>query len=318
MEDVDTIKKLSKYINDFRLVAHRMGYLMQGYPENSMANITSMFDDKETLDSIDGIEFDIRFTRDNVPVILHDTRMGDICDTPFIVEKTDYKDLKDLKCGFRKSTYKSDIPWGENKNFNLLSLEEFLAFLMDNRNKLADKIIKIETKEIGIIEEHAVAFQKLLKKYELLNENIVHLSFLATNLKAIRELQVQSGDSLTRTDLLVDNVIRRPFIRNYDSFLDVVSLGIKEIVPLGEFDVDFKTKITAELIAYFSKIRNGVNEGWMRELVKSRSSIGIYTINDLVGLEELFKRVSEEFFDEYANKIIITTANPKYIRSLCK
>lgn len=318
MEDIETVKKLSKYINDFRLIAHRMGYLMQGYPENSMANITSMFGDQETLDSIDGIEFEIRFTRDNVPVILHDTRMGDICDTPFIVEKTDYKDLKDLKCGFRKSTYKSDIPWDENKNFNLLSLEEFLVFLMDNRNKLVDKIIKIETKEIGLTESHAIAFKELLKKYEALNENIVHLSFLARNLKAVRELQVLSGDSLTRIDLLVDNTIRRPFIRNYDSFLDVISLGIKEIVPLGEFDVDFKTKLTAKIITYFSKIRNGVNEEWMRELVKTRSSIGIYTINDLIGLEELFKRVSEEFLDEYASKIIITTANPKYIRSLCK
>lgn len=318
MENQGAKEKLSKYINKFRFVAHRLGYLMQGYPENSMANVTSIFEDEETLSGIDGIEFDIRFTRDNVPVILHDARTGDICDSPFIVEKTDYKDIKDLQCGFRKSTYKSDIPWDENKTFRLMTLDQLLSFLVYNRNKLGDKIIKVETKEIGISEAHALAFKDVLRRYRILNENIVHLSFLSNNLKAIRELQVQSGDSLTRTDLLLDNTLRRPFIKRYDSFLDVVSLGIKEIVPLGEFDVDFKTKLTADIIAFFSKIRFGVNEEWMRELVRTRSSIGIYTINELEGIEELFRRLSEEFLDEYADKIIITTADPKHIRSLCK
>lgn len=318
MKDKEIVLLLSKYIDRFRFVAHRLGYLMQGYPENSFENITTIFENKKILDNIDGIEFDIRFTKDNVPIILHDSRTADISDIVLVVEKTNYQDLKDIVCGHRKTLYKSETNWKENQNFKLTSLEDAFIFFEKNKEKLGNKIIKIETKEIWMTKGHAVAFKNILNKYSNLNKNIVHLSFIIRNLYMVRKLQEKEGLELTKTDLLNDNKISRLYVRFFYKYLDTISFGIKETPILAKYKVDFITRFKASTIAYFSGKRNAVNERWMIEVLKLKPYIGIYTINDLVGIKELFKKLSKDFLDKYSDRIFITTADPIYLKTICK
>ena len=59
----------NKKINNISLIAHRLGYKMTMFPENSIAAINEIFSQKHLLDSCSGFEFDICFTKDNIPII---------------------------------------------------------------------------------------------------------------------------------------------------------------------------------------------------------------------------------------------------------
>ena len=132
-----------KNIDKYKLIAHRLGFIMEGYPENSLDNLVSLFKKPKTLDLISGIEFDIQFTKDHVPVLIHDFNTADISDTAMVIRKSNFEDLKSIKCGYRRSNYLNNIPWKENKNFSIQSLEEVLAFFLYNKDKLKNKSIKI-------------------------------------------------------------------------------------------------------------------------------------------------------------------------------
>jgi glycerophosphoryl diester phosphodiesterase len=108
LNDKEAINSFLINKDRYKLIAHRLGFLMEGYPENSIENVVSILENKDTLDSIDGIEFDIHFTKDNVPMVVHDFNLADISDECIKVKKTNYEDLKDIKCGYRKSEYNSD------------------------------------------------------------------------------------------------------------------------------------------------------------------------------------------------------------------
>ncbi len=316
MEEKEAVLKFSKYLNSLRFVAHRLGFLMQGYPENSLENLESIFESDEVLDYIYGIEFDIQFTEDHIPVINHDASTSDISEESRVIRKSPFDEIGMIKCGYRRSTYISDILWEENKTFYLKSLETLLAFIADNKSKFGDRIIKIESKNPILNKEDIISFNKLLYRYNILRDNMIHLSFFPWNLKQIREFQIENGLPLTKTDLLVDNRIMRPVAFMYSSYLDGISLGLKESIPQGSLELSERAKNMYELNKAFSSLRNGVKEEWVRKIIERYGSVGIYTVNNINEVIEFLNRLSLEFLDEYADRIIITSDNPKYIRQL--
>lgn len=72
---------LIKELRNMKLIAHRLGYQMTPYPENSLEVLQTIFENQEMLDACSGFEFDICFTKDHVPVVIHDKYIDDISDS---------------------------------------------------------------------------------------------------------------------------------------------------------------------------------------------------------------------------------------------
>ena len=165
---IDQEEKIKYFLNNltrYKFIAHRLGFLMEGYPENSLDNVISMINNPDSLNEIFGIELDIQFTKDHIPVIIHDANTADISETSLDISKSTYEDLQKLKCGYRRSDYRSDFPWEENNNYTLQTLNNLLSLISDNEAKFADKRIKIETKSLSLKKEDLNQATKDLKAY---------------------------------------------------------------------------------------------------------------------------------------------------------
>jgi len=90
-------------LNKLKTIAHRLGYSMTNYPENSIEVLETIFNDENLLASCNGFEFDICFTKDNVPVVIHDKYIDDISDNTGLVKTYTLDELKNIYFGFRKS-----------------------------------------------------------------------------------------------------------------------------------------------------------------------------------------------------------------------
>jgi len=99
MKFIDEIKKV-------KLVAHRLGYQMTPYPENSLEVVKYIFENKELLDVCYGFEFDICFTKDHIPVVIHDKYIDDITDNYGMIKNYSIDELRKFKFKFRKSLKK--------------------------------------------------------------------------------------------------------------------------------------------------------------------------------------------------------------------
>lgn len=316
LNNIESINTFLKHVDKYKLIAHRLGFLMEGYPENSLDNLVSIFNNQNTLNCINGIELDVQFTSDHIPVIIHDSSTADISEIARKIGKTNYNEVKNIKCGYRRSDYNINTPWNKNSNYNLQTLSNLLDFLMDNRSKLGDKIIKIETKSTILKKEDIITLKKLLIKYKTLNDNMVHISFFPWNLYRLRELEKKESLKMVKTELLADFNFERPLTKIWSSSIDGISLGIKNAEIKGSIELNKEAKNTANLSSFFYTKRNAISEEWLREIIKTYGYAGIYTINNIEDIAELSKRVSTEFLDEYANKLTITSDNPKYLRKL--
>lgn len=312
----DPINIFLKNIDRYRFIAHRLGFLMEGYPENSFANVESIFGNDDTLACIDGLEFDIQFTSDHIPVIVHDFETSDIGEKNMSIIKSPYEAVKKIKCGYRKSEYNSSIPWEENKSFYLHTLEEFLRYMADNCGKLGDRIIKIESKYPILKKEDIIALKELLNKYKSLKENIMHISFFPWHLHNLRSLENDERLELTRTEVLVDFSFEKTLASIWDSSIDGISLGVKSERIVGNMEIDSAAKRMSNLIAAFSQNRNALSENWAKQIIEKYRYLGIYTINTEQDILELLSRVSPEFINEYADKLVITSDNPGYFKHL--
>ena len=76
-----------KKLPHISLVAHRLGYAMTNFPENSIMVLETIFNDKKLLNSCNGFEFDICFTKDNIPVVIHDKHIDDVSNGVGMVKK---------------------------------------------------------------------------------------------------------------------------------------------------------------------------------------------------------------------------------------
>ncbi len=311
-----SIDAFMRNLERYKLVAHRLGYMMEGYPENSMDNLKSLFYSQERLAGIQGIEFDIHFSADNVPFVIHDFNVSDISKEKYAIKKTLSEVLTSVKCGYRRSSYNDDVPWDENNNFNLMTLEELLSFLADNRDKLSDKVIKIETKSPFLRREDIISLKNVLGKHNVLSENFLHISFFPWNLSKLRSLEQEKSLPLTKTEVLIDFSFEKPLEKIWGSSIDGVSLGLKNMPITGTLKLDRKSKRTANANAFFYTRRNALSEEWLNDSINTYGYAGIYTVNDRGVVEELLSRVSPEFLDGNADKLYITSDNPASLRKI--
>ena len=108
-----------------KLIAHRLGYQMTQYSENSLEVLKSIFENKELLNACDGFEFDICFTKDCIPVVIHDKYIDDFSDNYGLIEDYTLEELGILNFKFRKN-----LKFGNDSiSYKIITLEEILTFL---------------------------------------------------------------------------------------------------------------------------------------------------------------------------------------------
>lgn len=301
-------------IKDLKFIAHRLGYAMTDYPENSIEVLETIFDNKKMLDACYGFEFDICFTKDNIPIVIHDKYIDDITDSVGLVKSYNLKDLKEMSFGFRKS-----LNTNNNYKFKIITLEEILTFFKNNIDKLDNKLIKIETKEAYKISKNNMKMlAKIINKFPNLNKNIIHLSFYPQNLIILKKIQRKNNYILVKNDLLCDYKIIASLAKSIKE-INNISLRIK-VKDLTKTNKTYTNRVNRKLFMdiFFMKFSNAINEKLMRKIIKKTGLVGVYVLNDENDIEEFCKNISEEFFKEHYQKFIFTSNNPIYLKSISK
>ena len=303
-----------KRLKSLKIMAHRLGYKMTNYPENSINVLYEIFNNENMLNACDGFEFDICFTKDHIPVVIHDKYIDDISNGYGLIKKYTLNELKKFNFGYRKSLNDND-----SKDYKIITLEEVLDFFKHNIYLLGDKIIKIETKDIlNSNNKNLFILANIFDKYIDIGSNIIHLSYYPQNLINLKNIQKSKGYVLTKSDLLCDDVLTFNISRLFKS-LDGISLRIVTTSlpkPSKNNSRRVNKKIRSDL--FFIKYAKRLDEKTLKYVIDKYGSIGLYTLNDEVEIDNFCKYVSEEFFDEYYDKIIFTSDNPLKLKLLSR
>lgn len=301
-----------KKLESLKIVAHRLGYKMTNYPENSIDVLYAIFNNEGMLNSCDGFEFDICFTKDHIPVVIHDKYIDDISDGNGLIKEYFLEELKKFNFGYRKS-----LNVNSSKDYKIVTLEEVLDFFTNNKNLLGKKIIKIETKDIlNSNNKNLVVLADIFDKYTDIRSNIIHLSYYPQNLINLKKIQKAKGYTLTKSDLLIDDKITYYVSRLFKS-LDGISLRIITTSlpkPSKNNSKRVNKKIKSDL--FFIKYAKKLDEKTLEYIINKYGSIGLYTLNDEVEIDNFCKYISEEFFNKYSDKIIFTSDNPLKLKQL--
>lgn len=297
-------------IESLKFIAHRLGFEMTNYPENSLDVIKDIFEDEKKLNSCGGFEFDICFTKDHFPVVIHDKYIDDISNGVGLVKKYTIRDLEKVNFGFRKSLNNSKL-----NSFKIVTLENMLDFFRKHKVKLGEKIIKIETKETFTFNINNLKnLAETLNKYPELSNNIVHLSYHPQNLITLKRIQLKNNYSITKSDLLCDynfmvNISR--LIQN----LDCISLRIKHTkFPIVNSNNTKRVNKKIRFDTFFMKFSNAISERNIKYAIEKYGSVGVYVLNDVEDITEFCKNISEDFFLEYLHKFVFTSDNPMFLK----
>ena len=307
-----------KNLKKMKLVAHRLGYKMTNYPENSLGVLKTIFEDDKLLDACDGFEFDICFTKDNIPVVIHDKYIDDISDTYGMIKDFTVADLKKLTFKSRKSI----DSLSKKLSYKIVTLDELLLFFKDNIHLLKEKIIKIETKDyiytnkFNNNDKNLKNLAVILNKYPELHPNIIHLSFWPLNLSKLKKIQKENGYLLTNNDFLCDYSFL-VFLTKFMPYLDNISLRIR-MRNLPKKDKKNSKRVNKKISfdRKWMRFTDALKEKNIKYAVKKFGKVNLYTLNSDDDVKELCKRISDEFFEQYKDKIYITTDNPFYIRNI--
>lgn len=307
-------------LKQMKLIAHRLGYQMTQYPENSLEVLKSIFENKELLNACGGFEFDICFTKDHIPVVIHDKYIDDISDNYGLIEDYTLEELRKLNFKFRKSL-KFD---NDSISYKIITLEEILIFFENNIALLENKIIKIETKDYifttknNFNMKNLTTFANIINKFPNLCENIVHLSFWPLNLLLLKKIQKKNNYKSTRNDLLCDYSIL-VFLTRFMPYLDNISLRIKTS-NLAKNDNNNSKRVNKKIKSdlFWMKFADAIKENNLRYAINKYGSVGIYVLNDYGEMDELCRHISYDFFKDNSKNIIITTNNPIYLKKMKK
>ena len=146
---------MGNYAEMFRLIGHRGAAGLA--PENTMPSFVKAYECGATA-----IEFDVRLTKDGVPIIYHDDNFKRLTGVDAYVADVSFEETKKLRV-------KGEAP--------IPTLEEVLEFAS---GKLA---VDVELKVVGIEEETV----NLLRKYGLEDKALI-TSFLPTVLSEIKNI----------------------------------------------------------------------------------------------------------------------------------
>lgn len=149
-------------MNQIKVIAHRGGYKESHTRENSKEAILYAI----SKDYVDGVEFDIRITKDKKIVLIHNSSIK-YHNKRYKVAHTNYQTLNEI--------------YFKIYHTKLITLEEILAFIPKN------KLIFLEIKSIskGLEKENLKLIDHTLRKYP--SKKITLLSFLYKYLKYFNE-----------------------------------------------------------------------------------------------------------------------------------
>ena len=307
------IEDFIKELKEIKLIAHRFGYNMTNYPENSFDAFKEVFKNKELLNSCDGFEFDICFTKDHEPILYHDKYIDDVTDSVGYIRNYTLEELKNINFSFRKSLYRN-----EKKDYkhNVLTLEEVLTFFQDNIKLLENKIIKIETKEAyKLNKNNMLKLATIINKFPSLKNNLFHLSYWPQNLLILKKIQKNNNLISIKNDLLCDYKLL-VYISYLFKAIDNISLRIKTSALIDIDKSNTKTvnrKIFIDKL--FMKFSNTIDEKLLKKVIKKYKSVGLFVLNDIKEIEVLCNKLSYEFIKESKDKLIITTDNPLKLKN---
>lgn len=309
-----SLKEFCDHLKKIKLIAHKLGYIMTNYPENSIDAIKEIFNNKDLLECCNGFEFDICFTKDNIPILAHDKYIDDISDHTGYIKDYTLDELKKINFSFRKT-----ISNEKNKEYTykVLPLKEIFQFFKENKKYLGEKIIKIETKEAyKISKKNMTSLAKTIDEFNELKDNLVHLSYWPQNLIILKKIQEKNKFNTIKTDLLCDYKIMI-YVAKLLKSIDNISLRIKtNSLPTTNKNNSKRVnrKITIDKLSM--KFSNTIDEITIKNIIKKYGNVGLYVLNDENEINILTKKLSSTFIKENINNIIITTDNPKKIKHI--
>ncbi len=292
--------------NELKIIAHRLGYLETNFPENSIESLKVIFENNEFLKNCDGFEFDVVFTKDNIPVVIHDEFIDDVSNGKGSVGKYTLSELKNFDFNYRKSSiYTGDY------NFKIVSLEEILSFFSNNIDKLDNKIIKVETKEVILgTDSRIIGLAKIFNKFSILQKNIVHLSYVPTNLVNLKKYQTLHDLNIIKSDLLCEYSVIL-WLGMYLKSIDNISFRLKTYY---DFSIKNATNIRTFLKTIWNycviSIGNVLNETNFEFALNRFAEIGIYVLNDQSDICKLYEKINPMLIETNLNKITITSDAP--------
>lgn len=306
------LKKLENELKDMKLIAHRLGFIMTKYPENSLDAIKDIFKNQTLLNCCDGFEFDICFTKDNIPILVHDKYIDDITDNVGYVRNFSLSELKKMNFTFRKTLYRSEK---KSYTYTILTLDDALEFFKQNIELLKDKIIKIETKEAyKISKKNMFSLAQIINKFPELQNNLIHLSYWPQNLRTLKRVQKKYDFLEIQNDLLCDYKIM-VYVAKIMKSIDNISLRIKTSSLPNKNEHNTKRvnrKIFVDKL--FMSLSNTIDEKLINNIIKKYGSVGLFVLNDVNEMNILCKKLSYSFLKNNKENIVITTDNPLLIK----
>jgi glycerophosphoryl diester phosphodiesterase len=184
-------------------------------PENTMAAFRAAI-----AAGADGIEFDVRLTRDSVPVVIHDSTLRRTGGRSEHIADLTWPELEQIDVGSWLAS-KKKLPPGSFTNQTVPSLEELLTLYESN-----DSLLYLEMKCDSSTEYEplAEACCKLIQEYSMKKRVIIECFQLAA-LKVVRDIDPQ-----IKTAALFEPALTKPSVLSDQRILDqAMAVGASEL-----------------------------------------------------------------------------------------
>lgn len=165
------IKTESTEETQLPLINHR-GYSLEA-PENTMPAYAL-----SVRKGYEYVETDVQFTKDNVPVLIHDTTIDRTSDGTGEVASFTYKQLQNYDFSYKSN---STERWAGYEGTKIATFEEFIAFC--SRNHLHPYI----EMKISMTESQVQTLYDLVKQYDM-QFNVTWISFYVKDLLCMKNL----------------------------------------------------------------------------------------------------------------------------------
>ena len=150
------------------------------------------------------VECDVQFTKDNIPVLIHDEDIKRTSNGSGLVAELDYVDLLEYDFGSWKDK--------EYINTRIATFEEFIKLCLD-----LNLVAYVEIKSsIDICQANIL--MDIVNDYEMF-EDILWISFNLNNLKLIRDVDSRSSLGLIGKKLNMDLIDRAKTLKTKDNFV---------------------------------------------------------------------------------------------------
>ncbi len=201
------------------IIAHRGA--SKSAPENTLAAI-----DKAIIQGTDIIEIDIRFTKDGIPILLHDSKLGRT------TNDKENKNIEDVDLEYIKLLDAGSWFSVEYKDEKIPTLEETLVFI----NRRADVIIDLKVNN-HLFTKSVV---ELIEKYNLANDvkimtssttDLFLIKKLNHNIETILVVTTFFGniESLSDYEYIDCVAFERQIISNNPYYIDVIKAMNKKV-----------------------------------------------------------------------------------------